>query len=88
MSILLKFSNKFWFDHLFSIPSREAKFQIKDKTLRYLTSFPLVPQENLGLSLRWVDAGSAISTFVLKNKAKPTFIFRKVIPGSCEKVKQ
>jgi len=34
-----------------------------------------------------VDVGSAICTFVLKNKTKPTFKVRKVIPGSCEKVK-
>lgn len=48
---------------------------------------PLLPRESLGLSLRWVDAASAIRTFVLKNKTKPTFIVRKVILGSCEKVK-
>lgn len=45
-------------------------------------------QESLGLSLSWVDDGSVKNTFVLKNKAQPTFTVRKVTPQSCGKVKQ
>lgn len=51
-------------------------------------SCSLVPEESLILSLRWVDDSQVKNTFVLKNKAQPTFKVRKVTPQSCEKVKQ
>lgn len=61
---------------------------INDKNWRYFMSWSLVPQQSLRLSLRWVVVGSVKNTFVLKNKAQPTFTVRKVTSQSCEKVQQ